>query len=130
MIKTIVSLGLAALLAVPGILVSSDGVAQRDPLVTLSFQQARLPTVVGALARQTGLSFIIAPDVGSIVGVDVELRAVRFSTALEALARQHEFCVAQPTPDIVSLKSCIPAPQERSFQFGGVTFLLPVIQGT
>lgn len=125
MIKPIVSLAAAALLALPRALVPADGFAPRDSAVTLSFDQARLPEVVSALARQTGLSFIMAPEVGAIVGVDVAVSDVPFMTALDELARNYSFCVAQPTPEVVSLETCSSAPGERMYRFGGVTFMLP-----
>jgi type II secretory pathway component GspD/PulD (secretin) len=128
--KAVALLLLGALLAVPGRLLWSDSESLSDPLITLSFEQARLPAVVAALARQTGLSFIIAPEVGAIASVSADLDAVPFSVALEYLAREYSFCVTQPADDIVSLKTCQPEPRERAFQFGGVTFLLPFIGGS
>jgi type II secretory pathway component GspD/PulD (secretin) len=130
MLKAVVLLLSGALLAVPGRLLTSDGESQSDPLITLSFEQARLPAVVASLARQTGLSFIIAPEVGGIASVNVDFSEVPFSNALEQLAHEYSFCVTQPTDDIVSLKTCLPEPHERAFQFGGVTFLLPFIGGS
>jgi hypothetical protein len=80
--------------------------ASSDPLVSLSFEGARLPTVIGALARQSGRNFIIAAEVGQISDVTVRLDNVRFSRALELLSHAYSFCVAHPRADIVMLESC------------------------
>jgi type II secretory pathway component GspD/PulD (secretin) len=118
-----------SLSAVPGDLLSSANSPRPEPLITLSFNGARLPAVVGALARQSGMSFIIAPELSQI-DVTVDLEAVPFSSALESFAREYSFCLAQPRDDVVALKLCAPPRREKSFEFGGVIFRLPFWQAS
>jgi type II secretory pathway component GspD/PulD (secretin) len=124
MLRYAALLGAFSLFALPSDLLSSATGPRPEPLITLSFTGARLPAVIGALARQTGMSFIIAPELSQI-DVTIDVDGVPFSRALEGFAREYSFCVAQPRDDVVALKPCAPLRREKSFVFGGVTFLLP-----
>ena len=121
-VRSLVILG-GVLLAIAGPAFSS--IKGDDPLVSLSFERARLPTVIGALARQSGRNFIIAPEVGTIADVTIELSNVPFSSALALLSQTYSFCVVQQREDIVSLKSCAPDASLVPGRLGGVQFVPP-----
>jgi general secretion pathway protein D len=82
---------LAALLAVPAVLISAPAAWAADDAVTLNFVNADIDAVVKAIAEITGKSFIVDPKVKgtvNIVSARPVARALVYPTLLSALRMQ------------------------------------------
>jgi general secretion pathway protein D len=82
---------LAALLAVPAVLISAPAARAADDAVTLNFVNADIDAVVKAIAEITGKSFILDPKVKgtvNIVSARPVARALVYPTLLSALRMQ------------------------------------------
>jgi general secretion pathway protein D len=82
---------LAALLAVPAVLISAPAARAADDAVTLNFVNADIDAVVKAIAEITGKSFIVDPKVKgtvNIVSARPVARALVYPTLLSALRMQ------------------------------------------